>query len=98
MSPLRGPWRKREKTNKIIDKLCGRFHSEIINIRRISFMGKNIKIMAEDGHVLAIYPLVLGDRNYRPSNEEFFREAIKDAIDDGLITREEAPKVTCAVM
>jgi hypothetical protein len=42
-------------------------------------------IEAKTGKVVCSYPIILHGLNYKPSDEEYFAEAWKNAVGDGLV-------------
>ena len=53
-----------------------------------------VAVIAEDGNVLTIREINLGGLNYTPSDEEFFALAKKEVLEDGLVSAEEAARLT----
>ena len=44
------------------------------------------------GNLIASYPIILGGRNYTPSEQEYFNEAWRCAVDDNLVVQEHRNK------
>lgn len=44
------------------------------------------------GKIMATYPINLGGQNYTPSEQEYFNEAWRCAIEDGLVTNQPKDK------
>ena len=42
-------------------------------------------VEAKTGRLLATYPIMLGGQNYTPSEEEFFAQAWRCAVEDKLV-------------
>ena len=52
----------------------------------------------EGGTLLAEYPILLDGLNHKPTRDEYVREALKLAIDDGVLATYARSKAWCRVL
>ena len=55
---------------------------------------KKVAVIHQDSRVLWTYEIELGGLNYEPSDDEFFEQARKNAIEDKLVGEAEAQQLT----
>ena len=55
---------------------------------------KKVAVVHQDSRVLWTYEIELSGLNYEPSDDEFFEQARKNAIDDKLVDQTEAQQLT----
>lgn len=59
-------------------------------------MQRDVQVTSnKTGKVVGIYTVVLAGLNYEPGDHEYFDQAIKAAIEDGAMSKDEINDVSC---